>query len=257
MIIISSFIIGLIVGSFLNVCIYRMPKSQSIVAPRSFCPSCEHTIPWYDNIPILSFLLLRGRCRFCKASISVRYLVVELLTGLAFLTLVSSFGIGPKTIIYMALTCGMIIATFVDFEYQIIPDEITYGGMILAIILSPIFPQLHGAETRLQSLLLSLAGLLTGGVVIYLTGVMGKLIFKKEAMGGGDVKFLAMIGALLGYQKVLLIFFVAPFFGSAVGIFMKLKYKAEIIPYGPYLSLATFMVIIWGEKILQYLFAYI
>ena len=250
------FIFGMIIGSFLNVCIYRMPKFKSVVTPRSFCPGCEHTIPWYDNIPALSFLLLGGKCRFCKARISFRYITVELLTASLLTILYLYFGLEANAIVYMSLTCAMIIATFIDFEYQIIPDEITYGGMVAGVILSIVFPGLHETQSRLYGLIYSIAGLLTGGVIIYATGLIGKLIFKKDAMGGGDVKFLAMIGAFLGYKQVLLIYFLAPFFGSAVGIFMKLKYKAEIIPYGPYLSLASFIVIIWGHEILQRLFYY-
>jgi leader peptidase (prepilin peptidase)/N-methyltransferase len=201
--------------------------------------------------------LLGGRCRFCKKRISLRYIIVELLTAGAFVLLVNTLGLKITTLIYMLLCSGMIVATFVDFEYQEIPDEISYGGMIMGLILSPIFPQLHSLTSRSKAFYISLAGLITGGLIIYGIGAIGKLIFKKDAMGGGDVKFLAMIGTFLGPRNAVLIFFVAPFFGSIVGVFMKLRYKAEVIPYGPYLSLASATVILWGDRILKTVFPYL
>lgn len=256
MIILFTIIIGLIIGSFLNVCIYRMPKLKSIVNPPSHCPHCEHIIPWYDNIPVISFLLLRGRCRFCKEKISLRYIIVELLTVSVFVLMVTTLGLHITTIVFMVLACGMIVAAFIDFKYQIIPDEITCGGMALGLIFSLVFPQLHNTTSRLKAVSVSGLGLLTGGILIYLTGVIGKLMFKKEAMGGGDVKLLAMIGSFVGFKNIIFIYFLAPFFGSVVGIIMKLKYKVDIIPYGPYLSLASLVVILWGDKILRTLFPY-
>jgi leader peptidase (prepilin peptidase)/N-methyltransferase len=129
--------------------------------------------------------------------------------------------------------------------------------MALGLIVSFIYPQLHYTQSRLGGLLSSLIGLLTGGGIIYLTGVLGKMLFKKDAMGGGDVKYLAMMGSFLGFKSAILIYFMAPFFGVIVGIFMKIKYKTELIPYGPYLSLAALVVMVWGDKILQFLFPYL
>jgi leader peptidase (prepilin peptidase) / N-methyltransferase len=233
------FILGSFIGSFLNVCIYRMPKSESIVTPRSHCVNCKAFIKWYENIPLLSYIALRGRCRYCKKSISVRYFIVELLTAVLFVLFYSKFGLGLDLLFYLILLCGLIVATFIDFEYQLIPDSVSLGGLALGLIIN-----LRG------DFLSSLLGAAIGAGSIYSIGVLGKLLFKKEAMGFGDVKFLAMIGAFLGWQKVLVVFFLAPFFGAAVGITLKIKYKAEIIPYGPYLSLATIVTILWGEKIL-------
>lgn len=251
-----TFIFGLAIGSFLNVCIYRLPKSESVVSPRSHCPHCGHLIPWYDNIPVISFLLLKGRCRFCKKRISFRYLIVELLTATVLTLMVAVLGMHLSTAIFIVLVCALIAATFIDFEYQIIPDEITYGGMVLGLALSFIFPQLHHSASRIKALSASGSGLFVGGLSIYLTGVIGKLIFRKEAMGGGDVKLLAMIGSFVGFKNIILIYFLAPFFGSVVGIYMKLRYKAEIVPYGPYLSLASLVVILWGDRMLRTLFPY-
>jgi leader peptidase (prepilin peptidase)/N-methyltransferase len=159
----------------------------------------------------------------------------------------------------------MIVATFVDLKHSIIPDEISYGGIALGIILSIIYPKLHNTDNRLQALFFSIAGILVGGALIYSISAAGSLIFRKKlkqigeesAMGGGDIKYLAMIGAFLGYKYVLFVFFLAPLFGSIVGIIMKLRYKAEIIPYGPYLSLATLVVILWGERIWRILYPYL
>ncbi len=262
MIIFLAVLIGLIVGSFLNVCIYRMPAEKSVVMPRSYCPSCKHQIPWYDNIPILSFIWLLGKCRFCKKKISLRYIIVEALTAAIFVVMIKEFGLNALSIIYMILSCGLIIATFIDFEHQIIPDEITYGGMVLALALSFAFPQMHNTANRFYALRDSLFGLILGGTLILLIASIGTLAFKKKlkeigqdsAMGGGDVKYMAMIGAFLGWQGAVLVFFMAPFFGSVIGIIEKLRKRADIIPYGPYLSIATLVTILWGDRILQAVF---
>jgi leader peptidase (prepilin peptidase) / N-methyltransferase len=259
MILLIIIIAGLITGSFLNVCIYRMPLGKSIVKPRSYCPKCNHTIPWYDNIPVLSFMILRGKCRFCKSRISSRYMLVEILTAAIFVILIHQLRLHTFTVIYIALSCGLLVAAFIDMEHQIIPDEITYGGMAAGLILSFIFPELHQTTVRLHALRSSILGLLLGGALIYVIASIGTMAFKKKlkeigeesAMGGGDVKYLAMIGAFLGVQGVLLVFFIAPFFGSIVGIIEKLRRKADIIPYGPYLSIAAFIAMIWGERIIR------
>lgn len=247
-------IVGFILGSFLNVCIYRLPREESIIKPASHCPQCNSPIPWYDNIPVLSYFLLMGKCRFCRNPISPRYIIVEILTAVLLILTFNEFGFSFRALIYSVLFCGLIIAAFVDFKYQIIPDEVSYSGIAFGLFFSLLYPKLQGVSIWYLGLLKSILGLLLGGASIYFTGVIGKIIFKKEAMGGGDVKLMAMLGAFLGWKLVLLVFFLAPFFGSVVGIIMKLKYKAEIIPYGPYLSLATVVAVFWGKDILRYLF---
>ena len=144
----------------------------------------------------------------------------------------------------------------IDFDFQVIPDSITIGGIVIGILAMFLFPAAIGEASRQKALFNSLLGALIGGGSIYLIGVLGTMAFKKEAMGGGDVKLLAMIGAFLGWKMVLLVFFIAPFFGAFAGTILKLKYKIETIPYGPYISLATFIVIFWGERILRYIFLY-
>ena len=265
MIIFITAIIGLLIGSFLNVCIYRMPIKESIITPRSHCPKCNHMIPWYDNIPVISFIALLGKCRFCKKRISLRYVIVEILTPIVFVLLVKQLGFNVITLIYVILSCGLIIATFIDVERQIIPDEITYGGMILGLVLSVIFPHLHETTSRFYSLRTSFSGLLLGGLLIYAIAWIGTIAFKKKlkeigeetAMGGGDVKYLAMIGAFLGWKGVIIIFFLAPLFGLVIGVIEKLRRKADIIPYGPYLSLAAIIVILWGDDIIRMFLPYL
>ena len=275
------FILGLGVGSFLNVCIYRMPREQSIRKPsRSFCPNCKKTILWYDNIPILSFILLKGRCRFCNGKISLRYPIVELLSGLLFLMAFSYFGITWELVIYLIVIGGLIAASFIDIEYQIIPDEISLGGLVLGLVASLAYPALHNTNLHLLSLFRSFIGVLVGGGIIYITGWLGTLAFKKEAMGGGDVKLLAMMGAFLGWQAVLIIFFAAPFLATIVtliintrkiaveilkrgnsviqgSIFAKIKIMLKMlltgtIPYGPFLSIAAVVALFYKDVIIQY-----
>ena len=221
---------------------------------RSFCPHCGKQVLWYDNIPLVSYLALSGHCRFCKKPISFRYFLVEFITAVLMVVLYGFFGLSIKFFIYSLLTCALIAATFIDFDFQIIPDEITLGGLVVGIILSIVFPQLHNTPLRMHALMQSVLGMLAGGGSIYLIGRFGEILFKKESMGGGDVKFLAMIGTVLGWKLTVLIFFLAPFFGAAVGIVARLTKGAEVIPYGPYLSLATFLAILWGNNILKYLF---
>jgi len=248
------FIFGAIAGSFLNVCIYRLPKGESIVSPGSHCPKCKKPIRWYDNIPILSYLILRGRCRFCKAPISPRYIIVELITAALAMALFMVFGTGPKFVGYGLLSAGLIVATFVDLEIREIPDEISLGGLVAGLIFVSVSPGMLSAASWNKALILSILGAAAGGGSIYLMGFFGEMVFKKEAMGGGDVKLMAMIGAFLGWKLALLTFFLAPIFGSVAGLIQKAKDGPSIIPYGPYLSLAAIASIFWGDKILSIIF---
>jgi len=248
------FIFGAVIGSFLNVCIYRIPRKESIVFPGSRCVSCKKAIPWYDNIPLVSYIFLKGRCRSCKAGISFRYFAVELLSAAAFLSLFVNFGFTRLFLVYSLVAFSLIVVTFIDLEFQIIPDRISLGGMILGVILSIFMPQIHNASSWQSGLVNSLLGLVAGGGLIYITGFLGSLAFKKESMGGGDVKLMAMLGAFLGWKMAILIFFLAPFFGTPLGLYYKFRKKQDIIPYGPFISMAGFTVIMWGDNILGFLF---
>ncbi len=254
MIIIFLFIIGTIAGSFMNVCIYRLPRSESIITPRSRCPSCGAGIPWFDNVPVLSFLLLRGRCRFCKKRISARYIIVEILSGFICVLLFLYFGLSAKFFILWCLSSALVVASFIDLRFREIPDIITLPGIILGLCLAALYPPLMGKSGNLSSLLDSFLGVIAGGGSIFITGLIGKFIFKKDAMGFGDVKLLAMIGAFIGWKLAIFTFFLAPFFGSIAGIPLKIKRGESDIPYGPHLSLAAFVAILYGEEILRKLF---
>ncbi|MDD2654737.1 MAG: prepilin peptidase [Candidatus Omnitrophica bacterium] len=260
------FIFGSIIGSFLNVCIHRMPLGESVVWPRSHCPKCNKRIPGYDNIPFLSYLILKGRCRFCKERISLRYPVVEFLSASMFLWLFMRFGLSYEFFLYIVLACSLIIATFVDLKHRIIPDEVSIGGMIVGFILST----LKGVSLKplyfsFSPMFNSLLGILIGGGVIYLTGFVFDLVYFKmlkkppiqgetESMGGGDVKLLAMIGAFLGVKGVLLTFIIAPFFGLIFGLINLLSKKDHTIAYGPFLSLGAIVSLFWADKIIPLLF---
>jgi leader peptidase (prepilin peptidase)/N-methyltransferase len=252
------FLLGAVVGSFLNVCIVRMPHEQSIVTPRSHCIHCKKMIPWYDNIPFLSYIILRGRCRFCGEKISMRYFIVELITACVFYFFYWYFG--PTVLLwpYLVMLSGFIVATFVDFEHRIIPDEVSIGGMVLGILFSLLLPQMHDVPVEgtsldvvhLHSVGLSILGVLVGGGSIYVMGMLGDFLFKKESMGGGDVKLMAMIGAFMGWKMALLAFFIAPFFGAIYGIIEKIRTKDTAIAYGPFLVIGALICLFWGDAII-------
>ena len=239
------------VGSFLNVCSHRLPREESVVRPRSRCPHCKHPIAWYDNIPLLSYVLLRARCRHCRAGISWRYPVVELLSAIALVGVCVGFGFTPVALVYFVFICALLVASFVDLEFQIIPDEISVGGLIVGVLLSLLIPSLHETDVRLVALGRSVLGLLVGGGVLYVTGMIGDFIFRKESMGGGDIKLLAMAGSILGWKLVLVTFFIAPVFALIPGLLVLLLRKSHVIPYGPFLSIGLVVSLFAGEAILR------
>lgn len=328
---------GAMVGSFLNVCIYRMPRGESVVFPPSHCPHCGYSIPWYLNIPLVTWVYLRAKCRNCGAPISARYFLVELLTAIAFLSCWWKFGHESVlvAIVYCIVLAGFIAATFIDFEHFIIPDEITIGGIVVGFVCSFFIPELHGAATIAQSLQRSFLGIVVGGGLVYTILRLGKLFFgrqkiqleanstiiftethlqlpgedvpfeelfyrnsdviafhakrlelidrcywnvsvrltpkslkigdevlnpeevlhmeavvdeiivPREAMGFGDVKFMAAIGAFLGWPAAVFSLMASSILGAAVGIVLIAARKREWsskIPYGPYIALAA---VIW------------
>jgi leader peptidase (prepilin peptidase)/N-methyltransferase len=259
------FIFGAVMGSFLNVCIHRMPKSESVVWPRSHCPKCGKRIPGYDNIPFISFILLKGKCRFCKEKISWRYPLVELITALLFLALFTRYGLSYNFFFYLVLFSALVIASFIDIKHRIIPDEVSIGGLIIGFILSAVRGvNLNPLAFSFKPMLNSLLGIVTGAGLIYVTGWLFDLIYFKllknppingetESMGMGDVKLLAMIGAFLGAPRTMLTFFIAPFFGAVIGIITLITKKDHTIPYGPFLSLAALIALFWSDKIVRLL----
>jgi leader peptidase (prepilin peptidase)/N-methyltransferase len=252
---VAFFLAGTIIGSFLNVCIIRLPKEKSVVFPGSHCGSCKKPVRWNDNIPILSWFMLGGKCRDCGTSFSFRYVFVEFLTGAVFLGMYLVMGTTWLLLPYLLMLSGFIVATFTDFDERIIPDEVSIGGAIAGVVLSGFLPQLHGLDIWWQGVLWSSIGLLVGGGAIYLMGAIGEFIFKKEAMGGGDVKLMAMIGAFLGWKFALLTFFIAPFFGAAAGIIEKIRTKESTIAYGPYLVIGALVSLFFGDRIIDFILA--
>src|SRR5579872_613456 len=343
------FVFGCIIGSFLNVCIHRMPLEESVVSPPSHCPHCNYSIPWYLNIPLFTWLCLRGKCANCGAPISIRYFLVELLTGAAFLVCWLAFGHQSVLLAcaYCLFLAGLIAATFIDFEHFIIPDEITVGGLIVGFVCSFAVPVLHGESSPASSIRASLLGMLVGAGLIYgilragkllfgrqkleldavskvvftetaivlpgreilyeelfyrrsdavrfeastlelsdrcyrdvtvrlspdklqigaeemnpadvpyLEVTTGQLILPREAMGLGDVKFMAAIGAFLGWQAVIFSLMVSSIFGSVVGVtLIALKKQAwsSRLPYGPYIALAAAFWIFGGHRLVQWWF---
>lgn len=254
------FILGTCVGSFLNVCIVRMPFEKSVVRPGSHCPACKAPICWYNNIPVFSYFILGGKCSNCAQPYSIRYMFVELLTGLSFVGFYLYFGLDAVLWPYLFMLSCFIVATFVDFEHRIIPDEISVGGMCFGILFSALIPELHGVgyvepwwKAHAMSFGISLLGVLIGGGSIYAMGLLGDFLFKKESMGGGDIKLMALVGAFLGWKLALLAFFISPFFGAVFGIVEKIRTNDTTIPYGPFLVLGSLLALFYGDQILLWI----
>ena len=245
------FFFGTILGSFLNVCIYRIPRDQSIVRPRSRCPACHHPIAWYDNVPLVSYVALRARCRHCRARIHWRYPLVELLTGLLSVAVLARFGVTVHGLSYVVFVWALIVVSFIDLEHRIIPFTISVGGLLLWLLMSLFAPQLHGTSSGLVGLGRSIFGALIGCGLLYLTGSIGSFVFKKEAMGLGDVDLLAMAGALLGWKLVTLAFFLAPLLAVVPGLIVLYRKHDHEIPYGPFLALGLILSIFFGGRLIQ------
>ena len=241
------FALGLIFGSFANVVIHRLPRELSVVKPRSFCPPCQKTIPWWGNIPLFSYIFLRAKCAFCKAPISPRYFFVELLTAVLFLASYLSAGWGWKLLFLFYLNFALVVIFFIDLEFCIIPDWFTLPGILLGMgyaVLNPAVGWQNG-----------LIGFLVGGGGFLLLAYMGQLIFKKESMGGGDIKMAAMLGAFLGWQKLLLVFFLASLVAVLTFFVIRLlKPKSladRLIPFGPFLVFAALVAYYWGGALIS------
>ena len=344
------FALGCMVGSFLNVCIHRMPLGLSVVSPPSHCPHCKYSIPWYLNVPLVTWLMLRGRCKNCGAPISVRYFLVELLTGFVFLGCWLWYGpvSAPTAIVYAFFIAGLIAATFIDFEHFIIPDEITIGGTVVGFVISLLLPGLHGADSMAGGAWQSLLGIGVGWGIVYAILRLGKMLFgrqklslppdsrvvfgetslhlpdqevlyedlfyrdsdtlivqaqrvemidrcygectvrlsrpvlkidedefspenvpymavvsgemvvPREAMGFGDVKFMAAIGAFLGWKAAVFSLMASSMIGALVGVGLIVMHRREWssrLPYGPYIALAAILWMFGGRELVQRYFA--
>jgi leader peptidase (prepilin peptidase) / N-methyltransferase len=259
-----AFLTGLLIGSFLNVCIYRLPRDISVVRPRSHCPHCQRTIAWYDNIPVLSFLRLRARCRHCLASIPSRYALVELSTGLAFL--LSAYALGPtltaaKYAVFSAIVIALIVTDFLD---RILPDEFTLGGVLVGLAFAPFINSEPGILAllfwgRFSSPWIHLADAAFAAAVcsgmIWFVGWAYQKVRHREGMGFGDVKMLAMIGAFLGLRGALAAMIIGSLIGAIVGLGYILIRKKDLtyeLPFGSFLGISALGVAIWGEAIVAW-----
>ena len=261
---------GLVIGSFLNVCIYRLPRHKSIVFPGSHCPQCGKPVKPYDNIPVISYLWLRGKCRFCRKPISLQYPVVELLSGLAFYACAAEWGFTPPAFVNSLFLAVIIILIFTDYHHQILPNVLTLPGVVAGILLSPFQTPAFFRETF--SLLLasfvspahteaalpwvgSLLGALIGGGILYLVGAAYQALRKRQGLGMGDIKMMAMVGAFTGWRLALLTIFVGSFLGSIVGILLVLfggRTLQHKLAFGTFLGAATAIALFYGATLLQW-----
>ncbi len=247
-----AFLVGLALGSFLNVVASRLPAGEKFGAGRSRCPHCRTPLPWYDNVPLLSFLLLRGRCRFCGAGISWRYPLLELAGGLLFLALWWRFPYHVMLLAYAPFAVALLVLCVIDLEHRLLPDAITYPGIVLGLVLALVLPQ--------PGFLAALSGALLGGGFFYLTGWLYERISGKRGLGGGDVKLLALIGAFLGPKSLPYIIFISAGLGTVVGLAAALalgswrggQWRTTRIPYGPFLAAAALLYLFAGDQLVKF-----
>jgi len=245
---ITLFIFGACIGSFLNVCIFRIPENRSIVFPGSFCPICKKNIPFYCNIPILSYLFLQGKCKQCKAPISIRYPLIEFITGIFPVFLFFKFGLTLPLFFWFSFICVLIVISLIDFDHQIIPDIISIPGIFIFASSAFFIPEMSFKG--------SLIGVFTGGGILYTIAFLYFKLRKAQGMGGGDIKLLAMIGAATGIKGVIFTIFTGSFLGTCAGIwaliFIKGSNRQLKIPFGPYLSSGAILYIFFGESLIQW-----
>ena len=272
------FALGCCVASFLNVCIWRLPRDESVVSPPSHCPKCNARIKWYQNIPILSWCALRGRCASCGGAISPRYICVEALGGLLFLAAYlqwtaggavlsapsAAWGLGmaPFASLWMMpvewlVVAGLMLGAFIDLDHFYLPDRVTIGGMLLGVPLSVLVPELQGEATRLAALISSLEGLAFGFLFMWGMGWMFSKLFKREALGFGDVKLMGAIGAFFGPAAVLFTLIASSVVGSLIGMALLAKGRAKLggftaVPFGPFIAMGALVWMYWGPVLLEW-----
>lgn len=243
------FIFGICIGSFLNVCIYRLPESKSIVHPRSMCPSCGTLIASYDNLPIFSYMALRGKCRHCGARISFRYPAIEFISGIFAVGVFLKYGLSLEALIYYTFIATLLVITFIDIDHQIIPDVISLPGIPIFFAASFALPDVTLVE--------SIVGILIGGGSLWIVAQLYYVLTRKEGMGGGDIKLLAMMGAVIGWKGVLFTIFVASAIGTVVGMLVMLKTRTSMklkVPFGPFLAIGAIAYIFLGPQLITWYF---
>ena len=267
-----SLLFGLAIGSFLNVCIARLPLEESVVHPRSRCPQCRKLIAWYDNFPVLSYVILRGHCRNCRKSISARYPGVELLTGVVSVFLFWKFGLSIEWGVFLVFSAALITLAFIDIDHRILPDPITLNGIWIGIVVnvvlatpSPLISNLldrggYSLSPRWVSLLASLTGAVIGGGLLWLVGEAYFRVRGIEGMGFGDVKMMAMVGAFLGAPLVLLTIMVGSILGAIIGLALIQfggKHRDYELPFGTFLSLAAILAVLYGDALIQWYYIHL
>lgn len=238
------FILGLLLGSFANVVILRLPKKESVVTPRSHCPKCNKNLLWYHNIPVFSWLFLKGKCAFCKAPISFRYPLVELMMGVAFALVYWKVGFSWLLLEYLIFTFGLITVSFIDLDHMILPDVFTLSGIVIGLVGALLNPE--------REFMPAFAGFLMGGGFLWAVAYVYLAIRGVEGMGGGDIKLLAWIGAVLTWYSIPFVILGASLVGSFVGIIMAIRHKQGLkssLPFGPYLAAAAFLYILAGQEL--------
>ena len=246
-----ALLFGASVGSFLNVVIHRLPIGESLISPPSRCPGCRKGIAWHDNLPVVGWLVLRGRCRTCNAPISPRYPIVEGVTALVALALVTAHGPGLEFAGAFYFACTLIALTYIDLDHQILPDRLTLPGIAIGLVIAAAAPP----GTWPTPLPTAFVGALVGGGILWLVAWTYHLVTGREGMGGGDVKLLAMIGAFLGWKGVLLTLLLSSFIGSVIGVGLMLRHRADgrlAIPFGPFLALGAMVTLFWGDRIVRW-----
>ena len=241
-------LVGLVVGSFLNVCIHRLPRQESVAWPGSHCPQCGHALSWYDNIPVVSYLSLRGRCRYCRARIPVRYLLVEIATAALFVLLVRLYPPGVLLVGRLLFGCALIVLFVIDIDHRILPNVITVTGIPVGFVFSMF------AEPGWMS---SLIGIVAGGGIPLAIALAYERIRGHEGLGMGDVKMLAMIGAFLGWQRMLLTLVLGSFLGSIIGVIFIMAGKGSkyALPFGTFLAIGALATLVIGDRILAWYLA--
>jgi leader peptidase (prepilin peptidase)/N-methyltransferase len=266
-------LLGLCVGSFLNVCIHRLPAGKGLVWPGSHCPVCLAPIAWYDNVPVLSYFVLRGRCRHCGSGFSIRYMLVEAATGLLFFGYwLAYFRLGVRDGadhlavygVHMVLASALLVSGVIDYERKEIYTSVTNTALAVGLAASFLWPEVQRVGTfdgrlpdwtgwaRTDAVLVSLVGAAVGAGIIYVTRALGTLVFRKEAMGIGDVYLMAAVGACLGWEAAVLVFFAAPFLGLVYGVWHLARKRGSEVPYGPFLGMAAGVVMLVQEEVVAY-----
>ncbi len=238
-----ALVLGLVLGSFLNVCILRLPHGHSLLHPPSTCPRCGKRIEWRDNIPVVSWILLRGRCRTCGNPISWQYPIIEALVGLIWLASVLAFGISVRALGAGLLGTIILGIGVTDARHYLIPDEFTWGGLVIGLALA--------LADGWQGFLEAVIGAAVGFGILWIVAVVGKWVFKEEAMGGGDIKMMAMVGSFVGWKGVLLTIFTGALFGTLVFVPLSIKRK-RLVPFGVFLAVGAAVTYVWGRDLIEW-----